>query len=86
MSDPVATRDPTRFVGPPARLSAPSTRSRLIERTRLDDRFSAATGGVIRVLAPGGYGKSALVARWAAQDNRVVRWLNLEAIDNDPWS
>lgn len=84
MSDPVAIRDPTRFVGPPARFVATNTRSTLIDRSRLDDRFEAATGGVIRVLGPGGYGKSTLAARWAAHDERAVRWLDLEAIDNDP--
>jgi LuxR family maltose regulon positive regulatory protein len=83
VSDPVAIRDPTRFAGPPAHFVATNTRSTLIDRTRLDDRFKAATGGVIRLLGPGGYGKSTLVARWAAHDERAVRWLDLEAIDND---
>ncbi len=84
MSDPVASRDPTRFIGPPARFGATNNRTTLIDRTRLDHRFTAAAGGVIRVLAPGGYGKSTLAARWAAHDERAVRWLDLEAIDNDP--
>ncbi|MGB0112125.1 MAG: LuxR C-terminal-related transcriptional regulator [Ilumatobacteraceae bacterium] len=55
----------------------------LIERTRLDHFYESATGRVIRVLAPGGFGKSSLVARWIAEDDRQVVWLDLEPIDND---
>jgi LuxR family maltose regulon positive regulatory protein len=68
----------------PTRLLTPTSGSEIIERTRLDDQYRAATGGVVRVLAPGGYGKSTLVARWAQHDERVVRWIDLEPIDNDP--
>lgn len=38
----------------------------------------------MRVMAPPGYGKSTLVSRWVAQDDRTVRWLDLERVDNDP--
>lgn len=84
MIDLVAVRDPARFTGPPTRLLTPTSGSEIIERTRLDDQYRAATGGVVRVLAPGGYGKSTLVARWAQHDERAVRWIDLEPIDNDP--
>ena len=56
----------------------------VIERSRLDDRYAAATGQVLRVLAPAGYGKSTQVLRWVTDDERRVRWLDLEPIDNDP--
>jgi LuxR family maltose regulon positive regulatory protein len=55
-----------------------------VERRRLDDRFASARGKMLRVLAPGGYGKSSIVARWVSDDDRVVRWVDLEHIDNDP--
>ena len=77
MSDLVAIRDQARFTGPAAQ-------SKVVERSRLDHSFAAATGKVLRVLAPAGYGKSTLVARWVANDTRSTRWLDLEPIDNDP--
>ena len=61
-----------------------TNRSTVIERTRLDEHFAAATGKLIRVLAPAGYGKSTLISRWVGSDPRDVRWLDLEPIDNDP--
>lgn len=77
MSDLVTIRDRARFTGP-------RSRSNVVERTRLDNTFDSATGRVVRVLAPAGYGKSTLVARWVAGDDRRVIWLDLEPIDNDP--
>ena len=35
-------------------------------------------------MAPAGYGKSTQVRRWVLEDDRRVRWLDLEPIDNDP--
>ena len=77
MSDVVRIRDRARFSGP-------SVGSTIVERTRLDDHFNSAPGQVVRVLAPAGYGKSTLVARWVARDARSVCWLDLESIDDDP--
>ena len=77
MSDLVAIRDHARFSGP-------TMRSGVVERSRLDDRYASATGRVLRVLAPAGYGKSTQVLRWVGHDERKVRWLDLERIDNDP--
>jgi LuxR family maltose regulon positive regulatory protein len=77
VSDLVAIRDRARFSGP-------TMRSGVVERSRLDDRYASATGQVLRVLAPAGYGKSTQVLRWVVDDERRVRWLDLEPIDNDP--
>lgn len=77
VSDLVAIRDRARFTGP-------TMRSGVVERARLDDRYASATGQVLRVLAPAGYGKSTQVLRWVVDDQRRVRWLDLEPIDNDP--
>ena len=41
-------------------------------------------GRVIRVITPGGYGKSAIVERWLASNDRAVRWLDVEPVDTDP--
>lgn len=77
VTDISALRDRARFVVPRIPLGT-------IARTRLDDAFSRATGQVLRVLAPAGYGKSTLVARWVEDDVRQVHWLDVERIDNDP--
>ncbi len=77
VSDLVSIRDRVRFTGP-------TSTSATVKRTRLDARFESAVGQVVRVLAPAGYGKSTLVARWVASDERNVCWLDLEPIDDDP--
>lgn len=38
----------------------------------------------MRVLAPAGYGKTSLVARWATIDRREVRWVDLGREHDDP--
>ena len=77
MSDTSALRDRARFLVPRIPVDT-------VSRTRLDEAFTAAAGQVVRVLAPAGYGKSTLVARWVADDPREVHWLDVERIDNDP--
>ena len=74
---PVTSRDRARFVGP-------SNQADVISRSRLDHAYTDATGGVLRVLAPGGYGKSTQVAGWVTDDRRHTAWVDLEPIDNDP--
>ncbi len=77
MNDLVSIRDRARFRGP-------TTRSSVIARSRLDERYTSANGQVLRVLAPAGFGKSTQVLRWVGGDERRVHWLDLEPIDNDP--
>ncbi len=72
-----AFRDRNRFV-------RPTTAGTMVPRARLDRFYDDARGGVLRVLAPGGYGKSTQVAQWVGRDDRRVAWVDLEAIDNDP--
>jgi LuxR family maltose regulon positive regulatory protein len=38
----------------------------------------------VTVVAPAGYGKTTLLALWAAADDRPFAWLSLDAHDNDP--
>lgn len=71
------SRDRARFV-------SPAQQADVISRSRLDHAYAAATGGILRVLAPGGYGKSTQVAGWVAADDRHTAWVDLEPIDNDP--
>jgi LuxR family maltose regulon positive regulatory protein len=77
MKDVVSVRDHIRFRGPTVRTS-------VVRRSRLDGRYAAANGRVLRVLAPAGYGKSTQVWRWVGEDDRRTHWLDLEPIDNDP--
>jgi LuxR family maltose regulon positive regulatory protein len=38
----------------------------------------------VSVTAPAGYGKTTLLAQWAARDDRPFAWVSLERRDNDP--
>ena len=55
-----------------------------IERRRLDHLYGHAVGRLVRVLGPGGYGKTSLVSRWVASDARLVAWVDVERAHNDP--
>lgn len=76
MTELIALRDRARSVPPTPGIET-------IQRSRLDELYESSRGQVLRVLAPGGFGKSTLVSRWAADDDRQVVWLDLERIDND---
>ncbi|MGA7757938.1 MAG: LuxR C-terminal-related transcriptional regulator [Ilumatobacteraceae bacterium] len=67
-----------------SRSSVPVRSTGLITRKRLDDLFAQTTGTVVRVLAPGGYGKTTLVSGWVEGDSRRLLWLELEQVDDDP--
>ena len=85
-----ATADPERARPPPnlladAKLRPPAARQGMVVRTSLLERLGAAVDvPVVSVVAPAGYGKSALVDQWAGETTRRVAWLSLEADDNDP--
>ena len=72
------------IAGPFGGVVGPRRPTETVSRTRLDNCFADAIGRVLRVLAPGGYGKSTIVARWVSGESRVVRWLDFERVDNDP--
>jgi LuxR family maltose regulon positive regulatory protein len=54
-------------------------RPRLVER--LDDGLAQ---GLVLVCAPAGYGKTTLLADWVQRGERLVAWLCLDPVDNDP--
>lgn len=62
----------------------PELQEAVVERRRLDHFYERATGCLLRVLAPSGFGKTNLVARWVAADRRHVRWVDLRRSDDDP--
>ena len=59
----------------------PSTvsRARLTGLLRAEPRPST-----VSIIAPPGYGKTVLLADWAAQETRDVAWLTLDEFDNEP--
>ncbi len=67
-------------LGPPGRR----VRGDFVERRRLDHVYERADGCLLRVLAPSGFGKTTLVARWVDADERRVRWVDLDRSDDDP--
>jgi len=66
------------------RLSAPAVRPDTIDRPRLLERLREVSDvPVVVVCAPAGYGKTTLLAQWAAQDPRPCAWLSLGPADDD---
>lgn len=72
-----------------SKLRTPWLRDELLARPRLTDSLVAAPGHLVFVSAPPGFGKSTLLAQWAAVDTRPFAFVSLEPTDNDPaelWS
>ena len=63
----------------------PHVRTALVARPALLDRLERCHDcGLILLSAPAGYGKTTLLAAWAASSQTPVAWLTLDAADNDP--
>jgi LuxR family maltose regulon positive regulatory protein len=68
-----------------AKLRPPVRRPGTITRERLIRRLQASTDTpVVAVIAPPGYGKTLLLAEWAALDPRPVAWVTIDTLDNVP--
>jgi LuxR family maltose regulon positive regulatory protein len=68
-----------------AKLVPPAPRAGIIERVRLIRLLTAEPGAaIVSIVAPPGYGKTLLLADWAAREPRPVAWLTLDDHDNDP--
>ena len=68
-----------------SKLRHPAVRPGTIQRPSLIGRLThdhART--VVSVVAPAGYGKTTLLAQWAAQDGRAAAWVSVDERDNDP--
>jgi len=56
-----------------------------VSRTALVNRLRALSAmPVVSIVAPAGYGKTALCAQWARRDGRSCAWLTVDDRDNDP--
>src|SRR5947208_965377 len=68
-----------------SKLAIPDVRRDSVSRTALVNRLRAAGAfPVVLVVAPAGYGKTTLLAQWAAKDARPFAWLSIDERDNDP--
>ena len=86
---------PTRLAPAPARpitpsglpevkLRPPAQRADSVHRTPLVNRLRASGAPLVTVCAPAGYGKTTLLAQWAARDGRPFAWLTVDHGDDDP--
>jgi LuxR family maltose regulon positive regulatory protein len=68
-----------------SKLWPPSARPGIVLRAALVDRLLAAHAvPVISVVAPPGYGKTMLLAQWAARAGPPPGWISVDRHDNDP--
>jgi LuxR family maltose regulon positive regulatory protein len=70
-----------------SKLLIPSLRRGLVPRTALVNRLRRSSEArVVSIAAPAGYGKTTLIAQWAARDARPFAWVSLDDRDDDPVS
>ena len=75
---------PAGAVTPP-RFQPPAPAPRDLRRDRLVDRLGLQPAPVTLLCAPAGYGKTALLADWAARAPAgAIAWLSLDRHDDDP--
>src|SRR4051794_27101357 len=90
VSDPVRGMIPAIGVARPSdRRLAPELGANMLRRARLTLPLTEQRTPLALIVAPAGYGKSTLLADWAAADARSFAWLRLdESIDRpaDLWS
>jgi LuxR family maltose regulon positive regulatory protein len=67
-----------------SKLRVPDAAAATVPRTALVNRLRAAGAfPIVLVVAPAGYGKTTLLAQWAARDVRPFAWISLDERDND---
>ena len=69
---------------PPRGVDAPAPRPGVVERSGLLPALLTSEASVVTVVAPLGYGKSTLLAQWAACRPDEAAWVSCEDADNDP--
>ena len=73
------------FAVAPAKVRPPASGPGAVSRPALVNRLRAARSArAVSVVAPAGYGKTTLLAQWAARDDRSFGWVSLDRRDNDP--
>ena len=68
-----------------SKLAPPPIRSGIVDRAAIVERLLGRDrGSVIAVVAPPGYGKTTVLAQWAAAHAPRASWLSVDDRDNDP--
>ena len=67
-----------------AKLAVPRVRPGSVSRADLIAHACGSACRVVAVTAPAGYGKSTLLAQWAAAETRPVAWVSFDRFDDDP--
>ncbi len=75
---------PVGGLAPEAKLRLPELRPGLIRRERFFPSARLSDSPATLVTAPAGYGKTTLLAQWAAADRRPAAFLSLSRGDDDP--
>jgi LuxR family transcriptional regulator, maltose regulon positive regulatory protein len=65
------------------KLAAPLPRPGTVAKADVIARLCMSTSPFVSVVAPAGYGKTTLLARWAEADPRPFAWVALDARDDD---
>jgi LuxR family maltose regulon positive regulatory protein len=67
-----------------SKVHAPQLRAGAVSRTALVNRLRATAQPIVLLTAPAGYGKTTVLAQWAARDSRPFAWVSADERDNDP--
>jgi LuxR family maltose regulon positive regulatory protein len=68
-----------------SKVRAPLVNADSVPRIGLVNRLRATrSSALVLVTAPAGYGKTTLLAQWAARDERPFAWVSIDSRDNDP--
>jgi LuxR family maltose regulon positive regulatory protein len=68
-----------------SKLRVPPVRPGTVSRVALVNRLRTTTTTPVAIIAaPAGYGKTTLLAQWAARDPRPFGWVTLDERDDDP--
>jgi LuxR family maltose regulon positive regulatory protein len=67
-----------------SKVRVPQVAEGSVSRVGLVNRLRTTTTPVVLVAAPAGYGKTTLLAQWAARDERPAVWVTIDERDNDP--
>jgi LuxR family transcriptional regulator, maltose regulon positive regulatory protein len=65
------------------KLSPPVARPGIVPKVDVIARLRAESGPLVTVVAPAGYGKTTLLAKWAEADPRPFAWVALDGRDDD---
>ncbi len=89
---PLVAASPDVVSAPPApfdvidsKVRVPPVAEGSVSRVGLVNRLRTTTSTpIVLVAAPAGYGKTTLLAQWAAREERSVGWVTIDDRDNDP--